>query len=782
VSGIAAACGVVVLWVLAPPNAVPLVRGFQDPSEAKSSPAYTKAEFQADREVVLAAIRESSARVAEHDFSEAIGTLDEALAEIRPASLQATLWSSRADVHHVQGELSQAWQDLEAAEGLLASLDEATRQKEGCAPLACYLCSQRGKLYFEWGLVDLAHVWVSRAKALLPVRTDSEVGTQPEPFDRERIMADYVEVLVLDSMEDWSALEASVTEALQDEVYTRFPSHKPRLLARLGLGLKVAARTNPAETDRARAVLEAALADPKLSALDRILPELGLAELDLRASDWTAAERRIASAADAMGPEAGRVDLPLYTAWLASSARLLVERTDVAASPEALAAMRAELEGALERRVEEWARRDLRPGGYGPLHQGDQQSLVSELLRLDLALQPGSAGVETALEHLLSAGATGTLARKLAAPAVSPTDLRTQLVGRAEDHALLFYFPAPNRTHLFVVETGTTEHFLLAAGDFVELARSRAEASLQRPLADGAPAWHAREREAALARLTDVLLPKEVVDRLKGTTRWTIVGEDLLGAVPFEALSPYGAYLGTTHAITHLPSPAIGVRLAARACLPLHSAKDAADGAVLLLSAPLGSERDLTASEASEVIAAYPSACRRIVSGRGGTLAALQEGLSSASVAQVFAHGRYDERRERPAGMLLASAEGEEETFVGADELETLDAPPLAVLTVCGAARAPKRRGDAAAADLAGALLSAGDRARCVVQSSYDLDVESARQLSLRFHGVLALGESPAEALRAARASLARDPRFADPFHHALVVAVGLGHEPVFAR
>jgi hypothetical protein len=403
-------------------------------------------------------------------------------------------------------------------------------------------------------------------------------------------------------------------------------------------------------------------------------------------------------------------------------------------------------------------------------------------MRLDLLLEKGRAGVERALSRLLSAGATGTLARKLAAPAASLSEVRAGLIGTAKDRAILVYFPAPDRTHLFVVDHDSTEHFPLAAADYIEAARYEAERTLRRPAKGSARDRLVREREAALAELCRQLLPQEVLVRLKERTRWTIVGEDLLGPVPFEALAPDGAYLGTTHAIVHLPSLPIGLRLAVRARREVRTSAGAGVAAVVLLSPPLGSDRSLTDAQIGEMLGAYPSKTKEIAGGPAAGLATLRRASPVVRVAQVFAHGHYDESRERPAGMLLAPPEGQESSFVGSEEVELLDAPPLVVLTVCGAARAPKRRGDAGAADLAGAFLSAGDRARCVVQSAYDLDVDSARELSIHFHAALVGGDSPAEALRKARAALARDPDFADPFHHALIGVVGLGHEPIFVR
>jgi CHAT domain-containing protein len=49
-------------------------------------------------------------------------------------------------------------------------------------------------------------------------------------------------------------------------------------------------------------------------------------------------------------------------------------------------------------------------------------------------------------------------------------------------------------------------------------------------------------------------------------------------------------------------------------------------------------------------------------------------------------------------------------------------------------------------------------------------------------HERLAAGDSPAEALRAARARLAEDERFAHPFYTSGLQAFGLGHRPVFPR
>ena len=780
---ISAACALVTLSVdlAARPTFCAVARALQENAAQSSSPTYSVAEFKEDSKQVTSAVARGVELATKLEFDAAVAVLDEAMTSIRPVSLQATLWLSRANLHQVQGRTSAAAKDLETAERLLAGIDEETRRRERCGQLPCYLACQRALLYLDWGLVDLAHYYASRARALVPPLTSAGTrGGQPaEHYDRERILANYVEALVLGTMEDYIALERSVSAALKDEVYFKFPGQKARLLARLGTGLKESGRTKPEDGERARSMLEEALTDPALLGLDRFLPELDLAELALRDFDWEAAEERVAAAAETMGPVEERTAVTAYVAWLALSARLFVERTDRVAPRETLVAVREELARTLARRIDEWGQRELRPGGYGPLHYADHQSLVSELMRLDMQLDPGSAGIERALARLLAAEGVGTLARKLSAPSVSLAEVRESLLAPIPDHVLLVYFPAPNRTHLFLVRPDAVEHVALPAADFVEIARFEAERTLRRPLADSGAEWKESERKQALAHFQEVLLPPGVCARLREFSRWTIVGEDLLGPVPLEALTLDGAYLGTTRAISRLPSLAVGVRLARRA-REAAGAAGAGEPSVLLLAPSLGLATPLSEAEVGEMVAAYPAGSRHIALGSQARIETLERTLPAVRILQILAHGLHDPLRERPTGMLLGNTDGQE-SFFGAEEVGHLDVPQLVFLTVCGAGRAPKRRGDAGAADLAGAFLAAGTRARCVVQSAYDLDVESARRISSLFHAALLRGDAPAEALRKARAELARDEAFADPFHHASQGVVGLRHEALFA-
>lgn len=722
-----------------------------------------------------------------HEYETAIRTLNDALVEIRPSSLKATVLLRMADVRQVPRQLTDALKDLRTAELLLDDIDPIKQKREHSTLLRCYLFSLRSKYYVEWGLLDIAYVWAMRAKALLPEPVNSgETSTTKEKadqFDRVRILANSVEATVLVIMEDYVSLEAAVTAALTDGVYTRFPGEKAKLLALLGLALKESARLNPLDAARSRSFIESALQDPDLPGLDRISPELALGELAIRKSEWAEAEKWITSAAGHLGSLGEHSALPAYAAWSALSARLLFERQDHKAQKEDLEAMRQILDQVLSERIKEWGDRELRAGGYGFLQYADKRSLISELMRLDLALEMENEGATRAVTHLLAAESMGTLARRIGAHRADLTEVQTQLLGNREDHALLIYFPAPDRTHLFVVDHASVRHFPLPAADYIQAARFEAEKVLRRPVQRSTPQNEVRKPQEALSNLAALLFPPEVQATLKTRSRWTIVGRDLLGEVPFEALPlDHGEYAGLAKAITHLPSLAVGLQLAERARHERRTTARKGDNSVVLLAAPDRSDLAVSTADLQAMIAAYPSKGRHLWSGTEASLDRLRKGMESASVTQLFTHGRFDEDRERAAVFLLASAQGSEPGFMGADEIESLNASPLVILTVCGAGRGYKRRGDASAADLAGAFLMAGTRCRCVVQSSYDLDVEAARQLSVHFHAALSKGDDPAEALRKARVQLAKDPLFADPFYHGLISIVGLGHEPIFSR
>ena len=111
-------------------------------------------------------------------------------------------------------------------------------------------------------------------------------------------------------------------------------------------------------------------------------------------------------------------------------------------------------------------------------------------------------------------------------------------------------------------------------------------------------------------------------------------------------------------------------------------------------------------------------------------------------------------------------------------DVQAIDVPELVILSACGAARSPFRRGEDGVDHLGGAFLNAG--ARAVVLSHQDIEVESTVRMMGVFHTRLRAGDSPARALLEARRSLADDSGFDHPFFHSLIHVTGLGFEPLF--
>lgn len=732
-----------------------------------------KAERKRRREEAARRIDEANAEAdrlaAAHEYDDAVAALERALRDDDSAMYTRFLLSKAARLRYVQGKHADA----------LDLLARVERHADGSAAgkrAKSYVYSTRSQVYLELGLIDLAYRWARESQAVVAelVKLVAE-GGKPIDFGAERDDALRAEARVLASMESWGELDRLVTDQLAREEVSD-PLTRCLLHSYRGIGLKELSRTDPTALPRAKADLDAALAGSHLPGGERFLIEVALAELALREADVDGARRRLAQArAIAPAADAPRASQPQLM-WLALSARLRLEHPPESEA-EPLEATRDALAAAFEERRQSWLASELRPGGYGFLQYVEVRALASELVRLELALAPGPSGVARALERVLAAGGCTTLARRIGAPPVGAEAARAAL---APGHALLVYFPAPERTHLFVVDRERVEHVELEPRDVIEQARAKVVAKLRRPLARGAARWETEQRAEAICELSRLLIPGNARARLNGASRLSIVGRDLLGEVPFEALRVDGEYLGLRHAIAAWPSVDVGVFLQQRAAQePPRQAGSA--GEVLLVAAPETAGVEVSPDDLDEIVAAHPAASRRVLRGSDATFAGLAHEARAASVLEVLTHGRRDDARERSAGFLLASPGGDGPQFVGAEELETIDAPPLVVLAVCGGGFAPKRRGDAGAADLAGAFLSAGGRARCVILAPYDLEVEAARRLSIGLHAALAAGDSPAEALRAARAQLAREEGFADPFYFALIGAVGAAHAPIFA-
>lgn len=723
---------------------------------------------------------------AQGDFATAIGLLEDEVWRQTSDWGQAWALVRLAEARRAAGARAAARADLDDAETLIRNGragpgDDAKLFRARVKPYSALLCQLyciRAQIFLEWGLLDLA--WRTTQSAQ---RIRGWIGDDPEPTSISAIFAVHFEVAnVLSAREDYELLQSEVDEFLCDAVYEKQPARKALLLARLGMALKESARLDPSAAARSRAALHEALSEPRLASVERVQPELALAALALRDEDWSGAQRWLDSATRRLGTPDRRNETPQSEAWAATGARLALDRTDRPVGRAELETWRDELRCLLAWRLDDLRNREPRRGGYGLFNYANQLALMSELVRLELVLAPGDAGLERALEHVLAAGDVGTLSLRLDPIRSDLTRARRELLV-GDDALLLIYFPAAERTHLFVVDARELRHFELACSDEIEQARSAAVSSLNAPLGASARDWQRSSRARKLAQLGELVIPSELRARLETGAPLTIIGRDLLGELPFDVLPRSdGRALGLTNAITYLPSVAVGLRLARRARLAPPASADEVPGTVVLVAAPSSSGLELGETDEQQMLGAFPEAVRTVLHGRAATWDRLAASVGDARVLQIFSHGVCVEENERPAAIVLDSESGPQPALIGCDEVERLSAPPLVLLTVCRSAAAHKRRGDAGAADLAGAFFAAGKRCRCVVLSAFDLDSEAARRLALRFHAELVQGIEPAEALRRARVELAQDPLFADPFYYGLIGVVGTGHVPVFRR
>lgn len=751
--------------------------------------------------IMTEAVRRSNELWKANDVAGRVKILEDAAAQLTFPLYKATVLLFLADTLRNQGRSVSARDVLAETESIVRRATEGKKTDGWNVRTLCYLRGVEAQIYVDWGLVDIAYAKVEQLAALNHQLAETKLA-----MDGERVQFNYVKAFVLSAMQDCSGLERHVAAVINDPVYARYAADAGLLHERLGVALKEEARTKPEFTARARAELELSLSDQfKLTDSARVLPELFLADLALRESDLQTAQSWFEKATQHVGKASDRATHPRGTGWAAIAARLAFARKTPPDRAE-LEEARSRLEEILRARLDAWRSTELRRGGYGILRYQDVRSLISELVRVDIALEPGRAGVERALSRLIETDEVGTLARSLGATSSSLSRARVELLAGKPDHALLWYFRASDRSHLFVVGQDSAEHFELPGADFIDLARLDAVEVVQRPADARGPgadldqllgggsaeatrarretsSARAERRSAALRTLASLLLPIEARPLLEKSTRITVVGLDLFDTVPFEAL-PWSdtSTLGASKAIAHLPSLAAGLVLAQRARNEVRVRASELEDGVLFVASPKASGLEIAAERLRNVLDAYPSSSCELLAGADASFEGLQRSVSAARVLQVLTHGRYEIARERPATLLLEDSTSKGGRFVGADEIERIDVPPLAIFSGCGAGRAPVRRGDGGAADLAGATFLAGRRARCVVMSSFDLDAKAALRTSSIFHTELAKGTDPAEAMRIASAELSRDPDFADPFYHGLVRVVGIGHVPLFAR
>lgn len=568
------------------------------------------------------------------------------------------------------------------------------------------------------------------------------------------------------ALERFELAERRLSRFLGESALARSGPVRAQVQVMLGLARSEAARdrTAPGALGEAR--------DALLEALPEAPPEFALtahnalADLALRAESWSAAAEHLTAAKRLLE----RVRKPTERAlWAAHAAR---HALGCDASQDELAARLEELDDAWQRTRAEWLRLPPSPEGIGFLHVGTQRLVLSERIRLHLALDPSAAGRARALDVLIEAQGLGVVARSVGGGALRLADVRSELFGERE--GALVWFPAMDRSHLFAVDRERVEHVPLPSRDvLVELVRAHRDVVTEPPRGVD-PGRRERDLERSGSALAAALLPAAARELLERCNTVHLVGLELIRDPALEALSVGPAPLGTTHALVRTASLPLSVAQARRA------REAPVSRAPILVGLPtLGPTARALAADASaldegpidSLLDAVRDRAGPVVTGSDATLRALRS-TAGASPLIVLAHGAFlDDSGGRPA--LLLAADDAHDGIVDRDDLERIQAPPLVVLLACGSARGPERLGDDGIASITGALQVAG--ARTVIASREDLPRDATYRLAARLVEHLGAHVPAAEALRRARAELARSQDFGDPWFWGLLHAEGLG-------
>ncbi len=543
-------------------------------------------------------------------------------------------------------------------------------------------------------------------------------------------------------------------------------------------------RRGDSRLDEALQGLDAAAASRELALESRIKALALAAEIALDVGLVAEANKRLSQARALLAEEQAELSKPGGAELAAVEARAEFAERDDADEPARRVALER-LRSAYLGFLDDWAAVERPPGGLGFLQQASRRSVISELCAAELQVDPGDDGVLAAFEHVLRAQACGSLALRLGAPRASLRAVQGRLLADG-DHGMVVFVPGADRLHVFALDRER-----LACSEVPHYRALRARIRVFLEVLTEATTGDASESSESRVRwlleesagLTAALVPPEVGTRLSSWSAVTFVGLDLLEGLPAEVLTfDREALLGETHAVDTLPSIPSGLAFERR--VGTHSASEhlflGAAGAPAVGPAVGLVRFELSQAEQASLTAAYdPERTRVLLDARVTPQALMTGGLDDFRVVHLFAHGVYDPRRVRGATLALASSDGGDGLF-GCEEVERCSVGGLVILSACSAGLGPRRLGDDSLAHLGGAFLAAG--ARAVVLSRAKIELRSAVRGSTRLHARLAAGDSPAQAMRVARAAVASGPRD-DPnerWRVARTQVLGLGQLPLF--
>ena len=630
-----------------------------------------------------------------------------------------------------------------------------------------------------WG--ERAQTWVElgtfdRALACLEeeARWAARSGRESDRLNSEQHHAEFELV-----MHDFGAVAERTARVLSDESPISAERRGLFELIRAGALLEHA-RLRPELLPEASEAVAAALAAAALPETELLRAWLLAADLELERDDHDAARAALerAAAIAASWPRGdGRQVLEAERLIDLFGSRLARES---GAPEEELRRWTGRVEAALDVLLSDWAEAPNPPDGIGFLHLADRRDVLCEITRLALATSDEERAVATALDALVRAQALGGRFRESALPRPTVDELRA---GLSPGQGLLVFLPGRSGSHLFALDGERARHFPLVPGDELRRAGGALAAGL-RSLVRAQGDTEGRIFEARLGREGALLLPEPVRRVAERWSRVTIVGADLLRDPPIECLPWRDGLLGEELAVSYLPSLPLLPHLSQ---LPRPSG--ASDGTDLFVLATLEvseqvsreysglASREFTAGEVG-----------RLTRGAGGwrvgsllgaeCTSAAVSGLELAGVPVIhlLAHGVWDAERGSSVALAGAGLGG----LFGCEDIRRLELGGFVLLSACQAARGRERWGEDRLLHLGGAVLEAG--ARCVMLSRTDLELELALDVADAVLAELASGASPAEALRRARAHLARGASRSDRLRAGAYFTLGAGHQPVVTR
>lgn len=442
-----------------------------------------------------------------------------------------------------------------------------------------------------------------------------------------------------------------------------------------------------------------------------------------------------------------------------------------------LIAQRARLDDALTAMLHAWELAPYGRTGVGFLRLMYRREVVTELVALTALCDGERAAAHVAVDSLLRLQHMTTLARSGKVPRVTLEDVRATFV--RPGHGVLFVLPETRRSLAVFVGSGEPRRFELPSSWQIDAAAREALARLDQMgfAADRAAA--AAAAFAALRTLGETLLTPELRTILADLDGLTIADHGTLHGLPWECLVHGEQLLGERWAINTLTSLPFGVDAHRSRYHPRDKSHLCTHFiATLLHGKELGIERDSASRELADgewraLRAPYPPPL--VLANAEATRTAVSTLPPIADITHFLGHGARD-RDGRAPGLAL-TPEADNDGYLGSRDVEQRAWRGLVILSACSTGKTRRRVGDdAVTSTLGGAFLRAG--AHTVIQSPAALHLATHVELMRRVHTRLVRGLSPAQALCATRAELARTLDLYDRLEHAQVQVMGLGHLP----